>query len=86
MALPSGQGDWIGPKPPLVDGDTVKAKLPEGSDAGLTKVIRGGSWMTSAFGSRVTHRKYEVPKDADGPIGFRPLVPADWYLASISAH
>jgi len=48
-----------------------KSYLPSGPFVGLYKVIRGGSWYTTAFGVRNTARSFYKPYGSNGDIGFR---------------
>ena len=45
--------------------------LPDGPDAGNTKVVRGGSWESSAGMARTTKRHTVVPYRKEAGIGFR---------------
>jgi formylglycine-generating enzyme required for sulfatase activity len=64
--------DWYGsyPTSPLSD--------PEGPPSGFRKVMRGGSWFSSAKACRLATRLHMSPKSKTAFIGFR-VVTCPWY-------
>lgn len=44
---------------------------PPGPDAGSSKVMRGGGWLTYIYGLRAATRSYYLPADVNHSLGFR---------------
>jgi formylglycine-generating enzyme len=44
---------------------------PKGSDTGLYKVVRGGSWSSNFYDCRISFRSAETPETSSESIGFR---------------
>jgi len=57
--------DWYGPYEPRKDVD------PRGADAGVKRVIRGGSWRVDASSARCALRYTHAPQDRGYSLGFR---------------
>jgi formylglycine-generating enzyme required for sulfatase activity len=57
--------DWYAPYPPGT------ARDPRGPVSGTSRVVRGGSWLSSAASLRCAVRESRSPTDPDGTIGFR---------------
>ena len=57
--------DWYGDYP------REKVVNPRGPDAGKTRVLRGGSWNDSAWGTRSAFRFHYEPGYRDDSLGFR---------------
>jgi sulfatase modifying factor 1 len=63
-------GDWYGPY--SAGSHNTAVVDPRGSDVGVSRVIRGGSWHSSARRVRLAFRGRGVPATHSGGFGFRP--------------